>query len=1090
MNFIKHIEPNCRQSHRREPSERGVRSLSRLVWRPLLVSLCFAVAVVMATQAGVGTSQAAAPGAIPIGIQLLRSVVHVGDSVPLAAAGVNDTKAHFSWRLLRRPFTSRAKILNHKGLEASFLADVPGTYVVELTLRVGPRSATATLSVTTAQIPIVAVNTIDNVNGKPGMTVNENPLMPVSNSNCCFYADNSKGTEFQILVLDRNSLEEYQNYNLPATSSGISTMETNFKALPNTDLVFVALPASAAVPNGDIGTLNSALGTIGGVVPESWNLPTGIAGITPPTAKSSSGQLESMCWASNTFACFLSPESIDTISWTKAEPSGGGSSNVGAFSVIGVPGMQAGNAWGNVFYDSVVQGRWQQGALVGYLTPGVQPGATVNDYVFVFGADQYVVVDSCMDDGTSTCAIGVGEQLVPQTDAQTGITTWKVTWQQTFDPDPGVNGLHVLVLDRITLTPLTEATVTSTSQLVNLVGLNYSPPYGGHFESEYPGNSPNGYNSDRTVVVIQSVGTLTPLPPCLTTSCPAPTPVTPTPITYADDPALQVIDQLGGTPETFAAAIQQGLPYALVGVAGNLPWHGRGIESSPVISAGAPCTIGLNQPCVINPNQPGQSRGVLSRDRMARYTPQADDPTGAANLELAPIIYQNPTPWPYAAGDPNATYATISAIGYIAYKLGVTSYCDIRSGYLDLNQTWTDYITLIPAAPPTSQEWQSNTSCPPSTTSIPDPTTWTDIESQLSNEFRWVQFVKTFINNMTAPLDANLSTTSVDVKTIEDTISQSINVPGSSDVSLDWLSLFNAMTSVASAVPGIPYSSELGLASSTGYLVADLLENPSSASGGSGSPAYNIQVQADQLAQQLTDEQSAQVNAMLRLETILLYDYGKLFAVGDNVQSGAWGITDDDIINVESILEETTAQAVYSALLPHNWQVYNLKASWPPCLLSDGTPCVQPPETLSNSVGEFICVYNSDGVLTGVNPFVNALPANQFNSQVQMLNSNQTTTTVESATLEVWTFANVYGPSFSTAPPVTAPMPSTSLTTDIFGTATDPTNNLVQGAAYPPAWYRQTYNPPALVTCNFDVNSGQSRAAPVIGPSAAAETGG
>src|SRR6185312_6027832 len=108
-------------------------------------------------------------------------------------------------------------------------------------------------------------------------------------------------------------------------------------------------------------------------------------------------------------------------------------------------------------------------------------------------------------------------------------------------------------------------------------------------------------------------------------------------------PSLRLIDQLGGTPETFALAIGApasgttavgAYPYALIGVASNLPWHGKGVESSPLISAGQPCFISLTSPCVINGLRPGRVRAALARDRMARYTPLYGDSTGSANLDL------------------------------------------------------------------------------------------------------------------------------------------------------------------------------------------------------------------------------------------------------------------------------------------------------------------------------------------------------------------------------------------------------------------------------------------------------------------------
>src|SRR5262249_42281029 len=133
-----------------------------------------------------------------------------------------------------------------------------------------------------------------------------------------------------------------------------------------------------------------------------------------------------------------------------------------------------------------------------------------------------------------------------------------VTWLHECDPQQGINGLNVMVLDRITLAPLNCTTVTSTSALQQVLQFSAGPTpptEGAHEQLQSP-----LYFSDRVVVVIQSVGTLAPLAGCIpsqqTPTCPGPpNPVSPTPLSYANDPSLRLIDQLGGTPETFATSI-------------------------------------------------------------------------------------------------------------------------------------------------------------------------------------------------------------------------------------------------------------------------------------------------------------------------------------------------------------------------------------------------------------------------------------------------------------------------------------------------------------------------------------------------------
>ena len=85
---------------------------------------------------------------------------------------------------------------------------------------------------------------------------------------------------------------------------------------------------------------------------------------------------------------------------------------------------------------------------------------------------------------------------------------------------------------------------------------------------------------------------------------------------------------------------------------------------------------------------------------------------------------------------------------------------------------------------------------------------------------------------------------------------------------------------------------------------------------------------------------------------------------------------------------------------------------------------------------------------------------NNFYSRFQM----NTNGSQETSTTEAWSFAG-YSTSISNA---TGPLPATSLTNDIFGSGVDPTNGVIQGAAYPPSWYRSTFNPPGVFTCTRD----------------------
>ena len=153
--------------------------------------------------------------------------------------------------------------------------------------------------------------------------------------------------------------------------------------------------------------------------------------------------------------------------------------------------------------------------------------------------------------------------------------------------------------------------------------------------------------SDQSLVIVQSVGSGA---------------LTGTPSTDL----YQYLSQLGGTPESLLGSLQGGHPYALVGVANNLPWYGTsGLESSTVMATSNA------------PGQPtGQINGMLLRDRTGLYAPVAGAPAGPINSDLFAIVFQAAQDWPYV-GDP--------ALPYIATSIQMGGYPDVRSGYTNLD---------------------------------------------------------------------------------------------------------------------------------------------------------------------------------------------------------------------------------------------------------------------------------------------------------------------------------------------------------------------------------------------------------------------
>ncbi len=363
-----------------------------------------------------------------LGIRLVREL-HVGTDVPLEATGVEgvDPKnATFEWQLASRPPTSQAMLSSTTGAETSLRPDVPGRYVVQVDFHLaGVLRDSATLETTaTDPGPLFAVNTIvlkpDPTQFANTLCTSGTPVAITIGSQC--YPHPSGGQGFQVLVVDRSDLSLVSNKSYAVTSSALATLKSDLQKVPSpadTNLVFVTLPSEALAATGGVlardlvGDVDDALGVIGGVVPKAWILPEN--GADP-------------CWSGNVVAC---PKD-----WVQA------AYNVTSFTVVGVPGMSAGNAW----FDSAAQrgNPTGEGRIIGYLMPGaeVDSVANVDAKTLVFQADQYVLADTCAGDN---CVIQVGGQ--------------------TFAPEPGVNGVNVVVLDRVTLAPIAHQTVTSTSAL-------------------------------------------------------------------------------------------------------------------------------------------------------------------------------------------------------------------------------------------------------------------------------------------------------------------------------------------------------------------------------------------------------------------------------------------------------------------------------------------------------------------------------------------------------------------------------------------------------------------------------------------------
>lgn len=558
---------------------------------------------------------------------------------------------------------------------------------------------------------------------------------------------------------------------------------------------------------------------------------------------------------------------------------------------------------------------------------------------------------------------------------------WKPLWTVPAVGDSGLRTRQSGLLSNVPTARYLIVYATATTQN----DINYTLSSVQAFTASGPGHFQPSVSSDQTVVLLQTVGT-----GILTNDC-SPT-------------LLQQIDQLGGTPETFAPAIEQGQPYGLIGVASKLPWHGTSSEWRPAKASLQ--GVGV--------------RGVLARDRMARYSPEVSDPTSQDMiLDLLPIVQQDPTPWPYADSP---------WIGYIANQIGVgKSYPDIRSGYKDTSVLWWEKtIASCPSPPPAG---------------YPTCDEYAAVAAQLENEFLWVEEVRTFVTNMKAPFEASSSGDSVLVETIANDLLKDLAVPKTSSTSLNWAKVFKKTLSLVTLLTAGPETSAMGLISTTGKFTSFISLAASGSSSGAGSLADTLKTEAEDLAQQLQYEVNAHLAGLGTLGWVIVADAGKLTTVGTNLASGTWPWSDQNATEAVTLLNATTESAVYASLMPlTGYSLYNLKPD---------------KVTVFNSgdVSQFECA-GSDAA--ACHAFAHTVEGNRFSSQSPLC-----ATVTETSTSEVWTFAYLY-PDFWGDPCHERDFPADDFTTDLFSTDSG------GAAAYPPDWYRETYNPPQAITCSLD----------------------
>jgi hypothetical protein len=358
-------------------------------------------------------------------------------SAGASVAATPGTRLVYRWTLVSWPRGSRARLQAASTARPYLRPDVPGRYVVRVTVSEVPvsgshatvvrdellcsqaagASATTGVSAAVAAGPIgVPIDTIAGDHGAPGVQIGD-----ANTTGAQFYAAPDPSEALQLLVLNRSTLALIQDVSYANSATDAANLAVAVKRLPASDLVIITKPRfevnNAANPDG-----NPANGD--------------------PTAAASINQA-------------LAAIGVSAVPATTSTTAGcNDEGNCSTFSAVGVPGIPAGQ--GDV--NPGLPGVTSMGVAVGDLHGYLREDLAGSDYKFV---DVERVPFTVGDGDADPAVVTVGSDEPGSELPRTTYTSDKLSGP----------GFFVVVLNAGSLKPVYQGTYPDTVQGVHGLGL-------------------------------------------------------------------------------------------------------------------------------------------------------------------------------------------------------------------------------------------------------------------------------------------------------------------------------------------------------------------------------------------------------------------------------------------------------------------------------------------------------------------------------------------------------------------------------------------------------------------------------------------
>jgi hypothetical protein len=599
-----------------------------------------------------------------------------------------------SWRLVRAPRLSglgkrrrgpRARrvpaLSDPAARRPTFKPDVHGRYTLRLTARGRSGSSSDTVTVTVVPpAPLVSIETMAHVGlgyaiprgievGTKCSTDDKKGILSVD-SGCQYLTTFLRDDWLQVVVLDRATLGFVSNKTYKCSSYPFncgSQVASDLKKLDDTNLVIAVSQPGFTHPYD----LEAALGSIG----------------FPKLS------------AEQEFALLNAPG--------------------GVVSVIGVPGLRAGQAHARFVLDGDETDVGYGGDMIGYLTPDQY-------FNYTYLPKERVPFDTRATTGDPP-TVQIGNQ----------------TYTSKSPPQDRGRGFFVQILDRHTLAPQSGGIYDGTFN----TGCPASTP---------PERCPTGDEFHKMgsmtallksiqpgdIVVITDMGRPPAIPALATKFIGG--------FEAEERAALRdlasAVASVGGTRHTFnVAGASKDSHYSLIG------WGGAGEGNGQETSTQKDPSPGV-----------ARIRGTLARDRLSEFKPVTASPVGDPSEALAQLMLQPATPWPLD-GDTGAQKA-IAYIGSQDGRLGANPRAAYWTQPFD-QATWDQIAGVVKGLKyPGADEGFTAAE-------------FAAAKDELVQEITWVGDVRAYLKNLSSPFADNGISSWANLTTITDKVKDALKPP-------------------------------------------------------------------------------------------------------------------------------------------------------------------------------------------------------------------------------------------------------------------------------------------------------------------------